>query len=84
MTSLSKIIEQDAEYMKDVTVHVVSIYGHVTISDDKGVQEDIFLQGDDGSAFISQMKSLWHETGNLSESTIALHLAKPYVDNNWN
>lgn len=81
--TLIEIIEADALYMKDVTVEVVSNYGTVCIKDAKGVQEDIFMQGDDAVEFISQRDLLWEETRVLTKGTIELHLAKSYVDNLW-
>lgn len=83
MRTTSQIIEETASRMKDVTVHVVHNYGTVTISDDNGVQEDIFLQGDDASCFISEVDRIWNETGDLSKGTIELALAGPYVDCLW-
>lgn len=84
MPTLSQIIEESANRMRDVTVHVVSNYGTVCISDDKGVQEDIFMQGDDASKFISERDELWNKVGNLSKGTIELYLAEPYVECFWN
>lgn len=81
---LQDIIAQDVEYMKHVTVHVVSNYGTVTISDDTGANEDIFMQGDDAEQFISQVDRLWNELGDVSKGELELHLAKPYVDCLWN
>lgn len=83
MKTLTQIIAADAEFMANVTVHVVSNMGTVCISDDDGLQDDIFLQGDDGSAFISERESLWHELGDIDRGSIELHLAKPYVENLW-
>lgn len=82
--TLSQIIQSTADRMRTVTVHVQSIYGTVTISDDTGVQDDIFLQGDDGSAFCSELDQLWDTTGDLDRGTIALHLAEPYTSCLWN
>lgn len=76
--TLSQIIEASAARMQDVTVHMVTNYGTVTISTPG--QEDIFLQGDDASIFLWQVEYLWHTTKNLSRTTIALHLAEPYTD----
>lgn len=76
--TLIQIIEASAARMQDVTVHMVTNYGTVTISTPG--QEDIFLQGDDASIFLWQVEYLWHTTKNLSRTTIALHLAKPYTD----
>lgn len=83
MPTLSQLILDTAQRMQTVTVDVRSIYGTVCISDDKKEQEDIFLQGDDGSAFCSELNRLWNETGDLDKQTIALYLAYPYVQNIW-
>lgn len=76
--TLSQTIEASAARMQDVTVHMVTNCGTVTISTPG--QEDIFLQGDDASIFLWQVEYLWHATQDLSRATIALHLAKPYTD----
>lgn len=80
---LQDIIEASANRMKDVTVHIQSNFGWVTIHDLTGVQEDIFLEGHEGSAFISEVNKIWEETGDLDKNTIALHLAEQYVENIW-
>lgn len=76
--TLSQIIEASAARMQDVTVHMVTNYGTVTISTPG--QEDIFLQDDAASTFLCQVENLWHTTQTLSRATIALHLAEPYTD----
>lgn len=81
---LQVIIEASANRMKDVTVHIQSNYGWVTIHDLTGVQEDIFLEGHEGSAFISEVNKIWEETGDLTKDTIALWKAESYVENLWN
>ena len=83
MKTLSKLIQETANRMATVSVRVESIYGTVTITDDMGELEDIFLQGDDGSAFCSELNQLWDETGDLDKNTIALYLANPYVECIW-
>lgn len=82
--TLSEIILNDAEYLKDVSILVESNYGHVTITDCTGHNEDIFLQDDDASVFISELYHLYNLTGDLTKSDISLHLAKIYVDSYWN
>ena len=81
---LQDIILSDAEYCKNVTVLVEYNYGYVTISDDTGKNDDIFLQGDDASDFISQLNHLYNLTGDLTEQDISLHLARQYIDCIWN
>ena len=77
--TLSQIIEATARRMTTVAVNVVSNYGTVTITDLEDNHADIFLQGDDACAFISERDELWNRTGDLSKSTIELHLAEPYT-----
>lgn len=72
--NLSDIIRADAHALRSVTIHVVSIRGTVAIGD------VIFLQGDEGSAFISEANRLWRELGDVSHSEVWAHLARPYVD----
>lgn len=81
---LKDIILAAAERMQNVSVHVVSNYGTVSITDDDNIQDEIFLQGDDASAFISQRELLWNETWDLTRGDIELYLAEPYVENFWN
>lgn len=76
--TLSQIIEASAQRMQDVTVHMVTNRGTVTISAPN--KEDIFLQGDDADIFLSEVERLWNETQTLTRTTIALHLAEPYTD----
>ena len=76
--TLSQIIEATASRMQDVSVHMVTNRGTVTISAPN--KEDIFLQGDDADIFLSEVENLWHVTQNLGKATIALYLAEPYTD----
>ena len=82
---LQDILHTDAEYVRSsgADVEVVSIYGTVCISDTTGKNEDIFLQGDEGSAFISEVNRIWHETGDMDKDSIACALAKQYIDCIW-
>lgn len=83
MKTLHDIITANCEYLKDVRVDVVSIYGTVNIIDLTGEHESIFLQGDEGSAFISEARQLWNEVGTVTIDDCHLHLAKPYIDCIW-
>ena len=76
--TLSQIIEATASRMQDVSVHMVTNRGTVTISAPN--KEDIFLQGDDATCFLSEVERLWHTTQTITRGTIALHLAEPYTD----
>lgn len=78
---LTVIIREAAERMAYATVHVVSNYGYVTISAPD--QDDIFLQGDDASAFISEATHNWHMSGDVSMSECYAHLAEQYAQNLW-
>lgn len=82
---LQDILHADAEYTRNsgADVEIVSIYGTVCISDTTGGNEDIFLQGDEGSAFISEVNRLWNETGDMDKDTIACALAKQYIECIW-
>lgn len=82
--TIQDIIRANAERMKDVTVTVDERYETVTISDDTGEQEEIFLDGEDAHEFICKRDELWEETGDLSRDVIELHLASTYVENLWN
>lgn len=80
--SLSEIIQRQAALMDEVDVHVDSLHGWITISSQG--EEDIFLQGDDGSTFCSEINRLWNELGNVSKGEVALYLAAPYIESLWN
>jgi hypothetical protein len=82
---IQDILHADAEYTRNsgADVEMISIYGTVCISDTTGKNEDIFLQGDEGSAFISEVNRIWNETGDMDKDTIACALAKPYIDCIW-
>ncbi len=82
--TLSEIIKADAEYMKDVIVHVNVGFGTVLIIDNKQVQENIFLQEHEADEFIKEMDKLYDEAGDVWLCDVAKHLAKPYLDNSWN
>lgn len=82
--TLSDILRADAARMHGVTVTVNSAYSTVCISDNTGVQDDIFMQGHDADEFIAQRDHLYKETGDLGLDVIELHLAHPYTENLWN
>ena len=81
--TLTEIIKADVEYMRYVTVEVDSAFGFVTISDDLGVHEGIFMQGEEAEEFIDQCASLYEEAGDALMYEVELHLAKSYVENIW-
>ena len=83
---LQYILHADAEYALNsgAEVEILSNYGTVTITDTTGQNDDIFMQGDDADAFISEVEQLWNETGDMDRDTIACALVKPYIDSLWN
>lgn len=82
--TLSDIIRADAARMQGVTVTVNSQMETVCISDDMGVQDDIFMQGQDANEFVAQRDHLYEETGDIGMDVIELHLAHPYAETLWN
>lgn len=80
--TLTAIILTNAERARNLTVHVASIYGTVSIKDDTG--QECFLQGDEGSAFISEARHLWNKSGDVTMGDVYLHLALPYAENLFN
>lgn len=82
---LQDILHADAEYTRrsGADVEIVSNYGTVCISDTTGKNEDIFMQGDDASAFIGEVDLIWNETGDMDKDTIACALAKQYIECTW-
>ena len=83
--TLQDIFRADAEYTRNsgADVGIVSNYGTVCISDTTGKNEDIFMQGDDASIFISEVDRVWNETGDMDKDTIACALARHYIDCIW-
>lgn len=81
--TLTEIILANAERARNLTVHVESIYGTVSIKDVEDGQE-CFLQGDEGSAFVSEARRLWEESGDVTMTDVYLHLALPYAENLFN
>jgi len=81
--TLTEIILADAERARNLTVHVESIYGTVSIRGD-GPGQECFLQGDEGSAFIDEARRLWEESGEVTMQDVYLHLALPYAENLFN
>ena len=82
---IQDILHADAEYTRNsgADVEIVYIYGTVCISDTTGQNDDIFMQGNNASAFISEVEQLWHETGDMDRNAIACALAKPYIECIW-
>lgn len=82
---LQDILHSDAEYVRNsgADVEINNSFGWVCISDTTGKNEDIFMQGDDASAFIVEVDRIWHETGDMDKDTIACALAKQYMECIW-
>lgn len=83
-TSLKTIIEQDAAFCQDVTVTVCRGLPSVTIHDDSGINEDIFMQGHDAQEFIDAFDGLIEEAPDVLFVDALKHLALPYVECIWN
>lgn len=81
--SLKQIIEADAQFMRDVEVIIDRRFPHVTIKDETGEQEDIFLQGYDAESFVSAFDCLLNQAPDVPMVDAAKHMAKPYVENLW-
>lgn len=81
--SLKQIIEADAQFMRDVEVVIDRRFPHVTIKDESGEQEDIFLQGCDAESFVSAFDYLITQAPDVLMIDGAKHIAKPYVENLW-
>ena len=83
---LQDVLQSDADYSRNsgADIEIDSAHDIVSITDTSGHNECIFMQGDDASAFISEVDMLWDRTGDMDKDTIALALAKPYIDCLWN
>lgn len=81
--TLAELIQASAHRMTDVTVTVDSAMETVCIQDDDGVQDDIFMQGDDAAQFIDQRDALYEQVQTLGKDVIELHLAGPYAECIW-
>ena len=79
---LIDILRANAEYTRNSNVEVDydSAYGWVSIhdADDKG--NGVFLQGDEGYAWIDEMRRVWEEVGDMGEDEVCLALAYDYLD----
>lgn len=83
-TSIKTIIEQDAAFCQDVSVTVCRSLPTVTIHDQSGINEDIFMQGDDADEFISAFDALVEQAPDVLFADALKHLALPYVECCWN
>lgn len=83
-TSIKTIIEQDAAFCQDVSVTVCRKLPTVTIHDQSGVNEDIFMQGSDAEEFIAAFDGLVEEAPDVLFVDALKHLALPWVESCWN
>ena len=83
MPTLLEIIKADSAYLKDITVEIKRAWETVEITDDTGVQEPIFLQGQDAYEFINKANGLSEESSDANFADIERHCAKVYVDCIW-
>jgi hypothetical protein len=72
--TLTEIIRAGAVYAGDVAIAVNPSYSTVAIGD------DIFMQGDEATAFIDEAQALWEQAGDVSIDEVYAHLAGPYLD----
>ena len=77
-----KIVKDDAA-TAFFTVDYDSAASTVCIMDSDGEQEDIFMQGDEADKFNDKIEELYNELRDVTEDEVALHLARPYVENLW-
>lgn len=66
------------------SVNVDESYAEVSITDEEGVQEDIFLQGDEAAKFIAEAEDLWNKTGYVWKDDAFRYLAILFTENLWN
>lgn len=83
-TSIEAIIAQDAEHCADVSVRLCRKLPTVTIRDDTGAQEDIFMQGNDADEFIKALDGLIEQAPDATVDAALKHLARPYCECIWN
>lgn len=81
MPSTIEFLQAEARSIDGVIVKVNRGFDTVCIS--SSGQDDIFMQGDDASAFIAQCDELFESTQVLPMDTIELAMAKPYVECIW-
>jgi len=74
MTKLTEIIQTGARYASSVSIDVDEARGTVAIGD------GIFLQGDEGYAFIDEARALWNQAGDVGIDECYACLAGPYLD----
>ena len=68
---------------QDVSVTVCRKLPTVTIHDQSGINEDIFMQGDDAQEFIDAFDGLVEEAPDVLFVDALKHLALPWVEVAW-
>ncbi|MCL2874734.1 MAG: hypothetical protein FWF12_00270 [Betaproteobacteria bacterium] len=81
--SLKRIVKADASHCAGVSIKVCRRLPTVTITDDAGEREDIFMQGNDAESFISEFDRLVNRAPDMLFEDALKHLAKPYVECIW-
>lgn len=83
-TSIKTIIEQDAAFCQDVSVTICRTLPTVTIKDQSGINEDIFMQGEDAQEFIDALDGLVETApDDVLFADAMKHLALPWVEAAW-
>lgn len=82
--TLTDIISDDVDYMRNVTVVTNSLYSNVSIIDETGEQESIFLEGDEAEEFFDEVNDLYLRAQTVLEDDCILSVAKSYVETYWN
>lgn len=81
---LQDVVISNAAYYSNVTVEVDRRFPYVTIHDDTGCQEDIFMQDDSACQFVAEVDAISVKEPDLDFGLIELCVAGPYCDNLWN
>ena len=83
-TSIKTIIEQDAEFCRDVNVTICRTLNTVKIHDDAGINQDILMEGEDAQEFISALDGLVETApDDISIGDAVKHLALPWCEACW-
>ncbi len=83
MSDLATYIKSTAALCQDVSVKVCRSFGTVVIRDLDGVQDDIFMQGDDADEFIAQFDALVEAAPDVLFDEAVKALAHPYCECLW-
>ena len=83
MSTIENIIKFNSGYLSEVLVKVDRSHGWVDIKDMKGIQDNIFLQGDEAYNFIDEADKLYNSLNDVTMDEVYLHLCKPYVECFW-